>query len=363
MHTRYCLQVSKFPTPSNKMSAAFRSILHMTAEEAKEFCATNNLTPFAVYEEPARLIVPDTMKSTPNRAELEYYLGINDVYRVGKATIYRDGIQVADVKPIPNFRPILDMTVEEAKEFCTTNKFKPCIVYMEPSATTTYSDKSVRDRVELTFYLDATDTHRVGKAIVYQDFIQVAVIKPDECDECGGECDGVHAAVFSVRTLLDMTEAEAKKYCNSCKVPIIYNYPETKLRRIPNMELTSWVELFLRGDRVYAADYYSNKTLVDSLRGDYLAPSNVVNVKDAVKDAAKEKRVKELTDTILKNEKSIVDEVVRQMDAKRVSRIMDVLSVQDPDVVTEVVAKLKGVSHSTYNSAEDMRQLWKSYGK
>lgn len=96
--------------------STFRSILDMTAEEAKEFCASHNLTPFAVYEEPARLIVPDSMKSTQNRAELE-------------------------------------------------------------------------------FYLDATDTYRVGKAIVFQEGAQVAVVEPDECDECGGPCDGVHARV------------------------------------------------------------------------------------------------------------------------------------------------------------------------
>jgi hypothetical protein len=140
--------------------------------------------------------------------------------------------------------------------------------------------------VELDLYLDATDTHRVGKVIIYQDGIQVAVVEPDECNECGGECDGVHAT--------------------------------------------------------------SKPAVPKSL------------------SMEKEKRVEQLADTILKNEKSIVDEVIRQMDAKRVSRIIDVLSVQDPDVVTEVVARLKGVGvapGSTYNSAEDMRNLWKSYGK
>jgi len=345
------------------MSAGFRSILHMTAEEAKELCATNNLTPFAVYEEPARLIVPDTMKSTPNRAEIEYYMGHNNMYRVWKATIYRDGIKVADVKPIPNFRPILDMTVEEAKEFCASNKYKPCIVYMEPSATTTYSDKSVQDRVELTFYLDATDTHRVGKAIVYQDFIQVAVIKPDECDECGGECDGVHARMFAIHELLGMTDKDAKKYCASYKFQVYCLYGSPGLISVPKDIQNSSpdrVEIFVRKEadefRVIAADLYNDGRVVDSLRP-----------KVSAEDAKKEKRVKELVDTILKNEKSIVEEVIRQMDAKRVSKIIDVLSVQDPDVVTEVVAKLKGwftlTPASTYNSAEDMRKLWKSYGK
>ncbi len=298
MHTMFASQVAEFLTYPSKMSTSvpnFRSILHMTAEEAKEFCTTNNLTPFAVYEEPARLIVPDTMESTPNRAEIEYYLGINDVYRVGKAIIYRDGIQVADVKPIPNFRPILHMTAEEANKFCASNKFKPCIVYAEPSHITTYSDKVVRDRVELDLYLDATDTHRVGKAIIYQDGIQVAVVEPDECDKCGGECDGVHAT---------------SKPSSTPAAPT--------------------------------------------------APKSL--------SMEKEKRVEQLVNAIVKNEKSIVDEVIRQMDAKRVIRIMEVLSVQDPDVVMEVVGRLKGVGvsvapGSTYNSAEDMRNLWKSYGK
>ncbi len=107
--------------------------------------------------------------------------------------------------------------------------------------------------------------------------------------------------------------------------------------------------------RVIAADLYNDGRVVNSLR-----PTG------SAEDSKREKRVKELVDTILKNEKSIVDEVVRQMDAKRVSRIIEVLSVQDPDVVAEVVGRLKGVgiaSGSTYNSAEDMRQLWKSYGK
>ncbi len=173
----------------------------MTKEEATEFCASHNLTPFAVYEEPARLIVPDTMKSTPNRAEIEFYLDATDTYRVGKATIYQDGFQIAAVKQVPNFRPILHMTEEKAREFCNSHMYKPCIVYREPSHITTYSDKTVPNRldfylpnrVELDLYLDATDTYCVGKAIVYQDFNQVAVVETDECDECGGPCDGVHA--------------------------------------------------------------------------------------------------------------------------------------------------------------------------
>jgi hypothetical protein len=328
----------------------------MTAEEAKELCATNNLTPFAVYEEPARLIVPDTMKSTPNRAEIEYYLGINDVYRVGKATIYRDGIKVADVKPIPNFRPILHMTAEEATEFCTTNKFEPCIVYAEPSHITTYSDKTVPNRVELDLYLDATDTHRVGKATIYQDGIQIAEVVDEECDECGGECDGVHARMFAIHELLGMTDKDAKKYCASHRIQVYCLYGSPGLISVPKEEQNSSptrVEIFVRKEadefRVFAADLYNDGRVVNTLRP-----------KASTDHAKREKRVKELVDTILKNEESIVEEVVRQMDAKRVSKIIDVLSVQDPDVVTEVVAKLKG---STYNSAEDMRKLWKSYGK
>jgi hypothetical protein len=264
------------------MSAAFRSILHMTAEEAKELCATNNLTPFAVYEEPARLIVPDTMKSTPNRAELEYYLDATDTYRVGKATIYRDGIQIAEV-------------VDE------------------------------------------------------------------ECDECGGECDGVHARMFNIHELLGMTDKDAKKYCASHKIQVYCLYGSPGSISVPKDIQNSSpdrVEIFVRKEadefRVVATDFYNDGRVVNTLRGDYLAP------KVSAKDAAKEARVKQLADAILKNEKSIVEEVIRQMDTKRVSRIIDVLSVQDPDVVTEVVAKLKG---STYNSAEDMRKLWKSYGK
>jgi 3-deoxy-D-arabino-heptulosonate 7-phosphate (DAHP) synthase len=100
--------------------------------------------------------------------------------------------------------------------------------------------------------------------------------------------------------------------------------------------------------RVFAADLYNDGRIVNTLRGDYLAPK--VSAEDTAKNAAKEARVKQLADAILKNEQSIVEEVIRQMDAKRVTRIIDVLSVQDPDVVTEVVAKLKG-------------SLWKSYEK
>ena len=262
----------------------------MTAEEAKKFCTTNNLTPFAVYEEPARLIVPDTMKSTPNRAEIEYYMDINNVYRVMKAIMYRDGIQIADVKPIPNFRPILHMTAEEAKKFCASHNVTAFTVYEEPARLIVpHTMKSTLNRVELEFYLDATDTYRVGKATIYRDGIQIAEVVDEECDECGGECDGVHATSKPASTPA--------------------------------------------------------------------APKSL--------SVEKEKRVEQLVDTILKNEKSIVDEVIRQMDAKRVSRIMDVLSVQDPDVVTEVIRKLKSnaPTPSTYNSAEDMRQLWKSYVK
>jgi hypothetical protein len=221
----------------------------------------------------------------------------------------------------------------------------------------------VPNRVELDLYLDATDTHRVGKAIVYQDFIQVAVVKSDECDECGGECDGVHARMFAIHELLGMTDKDAKKYCASHRIQVYCLYGSPGLISVPKEEQNSSptrAEIFVRKEadefRVFAADLYNDGRVVNTLRGDYLAPSNAT----PVKDAAKEKRVKELTDTILKNEQSIVEEVIRQIDAKRVTKIIEVLSVQDPDVVTEVVAKLKG---STYNSAEDMRQLWKSYGK
>ncbi len=195
---------------------------------------------------------------------------------------------------IPNFRPILHMTAEEAKKFCAPHKYTPFTVYQEPARVIVPEMmKTTPNRVELDFYLDATDTYRVGKAIIYQDGIQVAVVEPDECDECGGECDGVHAT---------------SKPSSTPAAPT--------------------------------------------------APKSL--------SMEKEKRVEQLVNAIVKNEKSIVDEVIRQMDAKRVSRIMEVLSVQDPDVVTEVVGRLKGVgiaSGSTYNSAEDMRQLWKSYGK
>jgi hypothetical protein len=344
------------------MSAAFRSILNMTAEEAKEFCASNNVNGFTVYKEPIRMIAPNGMDA-PNRAELEYYLDATDTYRVGKATIYLDNIQIAEVLPIPNFRPILRMTAEEATEFCTTNNFKPCIVYREPSHITTHSDKTVPNRVELDLYLDATDTHRVGKAIIYQDFIQVAVVQPDECDECGGECDGVHARMFAIHELLGMTDKDAKKYCASYKFQVYCLYGSPGLISVPKDIQNSSpdrIEIFVRKDadefRVIAADLYNDGHVVNTLRP-----------KASADDAKREKRVKELVDTILKNEQSIVEEVIRQMDAKRVTRIMDVLSVQDPDVVTEVVAKLKGwftlTPASTYNSAEDMRKLWKSYGK
>ncbi len=263
---------------------------------------------------------------------------------------------------IPNFRPILHMTAEEASDFCATMNFKPCIVYREPSHITTYSDKTVRNRVELDLYLDATDTHRVGKAIIYQDGIQVAVVKPDECDECGGECDGVHARMFAIHELRGMTDKEAKKHCASHQIQVYCLYGSPGLISVPKDIQNSSpdrIEIFVRKDadefRVIAADLYNDGRVVNSLR-----PTG------SAEDSKREKRVKELVDTILKNEKSIVDEVVRQMDAKRVSRIIEVLSVQDPDVVAEVVGRLKGVgiaSGSTYNSAEDMRQLWKSYGK
>ncbi len=146
----------------------------------------------------------------------------------------------------PNFRSILAMTVEEAQEFCASNNLKFCIVYSEPHHITTYSDKSVQNRADIYLYVDATDTYRVRKADIYRDGMQIAVVRDE--------------------------------------------------------------------------------------------------------DSVKEKRVKELVDDLLKNEKLIV---MKSLD-KCIQQIYNKEVVTETDAPSPI---------QKYNCAEDMRQLWKSYGK
>jgi hypothetical protein len=284
------------------------------------------------------------------------------------------------------------MTFTEAQNFCTSHKFTAFQVYAEPARLIVPdSIHTTPHRVELDMYADGYDVHRVGKAAIYRYGELVTTITTDECDECGGPCDGAHAKVFSVHTLLDMTFDEAKKHCKSHNLPLfngsscrqtcesrrspqrgepdlptslagwkehsrdlamsgdsdslaiasylqypvrfgeqgIHDYVATrKTGRRSLSDTLDRVEVITLNDRVYSADFYRNGMLVDSLRGNYLAP-------------ARETRVKELVNVILKNEKSIVDEVIRQMDAKRVGKIVEVLSTQDPDVVREILKCLK----------------------
>ncbi len=72
-------------------SIQFQPLLHLTFAEAEKFLASHGFTAFQTYAESARLIVPETMKTVPNRAELELYCDANSEHRVYKADIYRDG--------------------------------------------------------------------------------------------------------------------------------------------------------------------------------------------------------------------------------------------------------------------------------
>ncbi len=238
---------------------SFTPILNMTFAEAQKFCEMHGFTAFKVYEEPARLIVPETIKTTPNRAELELYCDATDVYRVFKASVY-------------------------------------------------LNNKLAR------------------------------IIDSDECDECGGPCDGVHASQFAVYTLLDMTVEDAKKYCDKHKITsFLVKMGSSEIRFDPGVLRKSQtrVELSVQPDReniyrVYAAEFYKDGKLVDVLKGNYLAPPQ---------DTKKE-QIQNLVNTLNKQPRHIIDEAIKQISAERVKAIVDVLKVQDPEILNEVINRV-----------------------
>ncbi len=231
----------------------------MIVSEAEKFCKSHGFTAFKVYAEPSRLIVPETMKTTPDRAELEFYMSASDDYRVGKATFYHNG------------------------ELLTT-------------------------------------------------------VTTDECDDCGGPCDGVHASQFAIYTLLDMTINEAQKYCdNHTIVSFVVKMDSSALKFDPGFlrDRRTRVELSVQLDRenvyrVYAAEFYKDGKLVDVLKGNYLAPPQ---------DTKKE-QIQNLVNTLNKQPRHIIDEAIKQISAERVKAIVDVLKVQDPEILNEVINRV-----------------------
>ncbi len=151
-------------------------------------------------------------------------------------------------------RSILNMTMEDAVKFCSSRYLTPFTVRKE-SAHVIIPDtmKDEPYRVEIEYYLDGNDEYRVGKATVYLNGTLHSVATTDDCDECGGSCDGVHG--------------------------------------YRNIE-----------------------------RG---------------------KTVDELTETILKNDKTIVNEVIRRMEAKQVDKLVAILSAHDENTVADVMNRLK----------------------
>jgi hypothetical protein len=242
-------------------SIQFQPLLHLTFAEAEKFLASHGFTAFQTYAEPARLIVPETMKIVPNRAELELYCDANSEHRVYKADIYRDG------------------------KLLTT-------------------------------------------------------IEIDECGECGGICDGVHASQFAVYTLLDMTVEDAQKYCDYHKIKsFIVKMGSSAIKFEPGFlrSTRTRVELSVQPDkenvqRVCAVEYYKDGRLVDILKGNYLAPPQDT--------FTKEEKIMRLVLTLRKQPQHILEEAIRQVSAERVKAIVDVLKVQDPEILNEVINRL-----------------------
>jgi hypothetical protein len=165
---------------------------------------------------------------------------------------------------ITNYDVILNLTSEQAEVFCGYHDIALIKTYAEPGRLVVPEYmKTVPNRVEIEMYLDAEDVHRVGMATFYRNGELLTTVSTDECDECGGPCDGVHAKV-----------------------------------------------------------------------------SNRIDAKE------KEKRIQELTDRILKHETSVVEEVIKHMNALRVNvhKLVSILSAENPDDVTEVLTRVKNMN-------------------
>lgn len=185
----------------------FKSLLNTTIAEAEKFCNDCHITPFNVYVEPNNFIVPEHMTTTPNRAQLAFYLDANDVYRVGKAVIYQNGEVLTTVTTddcgnscdgvhakVFSVHTLLNMTQEEVKEYCISNKVVHYTVYADPTYIgTPYNVQTMspnRVEIRLRNHVEyGKNIYRVFSADYYRDNILVDSLKGDNLEKPTAKVD------------------------------------------------------------------------------------------------------------------------------------------------------------------------------
>ncbi len=97
-----------------------------------------------------------------------------------------------------HLQPVLDLSFPEAEAFCESQGFTAFKMFVD-SLPVAIPDiiKTIPNRVEFELYCDACVIQRVCKATFYRNGERLTTIEPDECDECGGPCDGVHGSITS----------------------------------------------------------------------------------------------------------------------------------------------------------------------
>ena len=300
----------------------FHPILGKTAEDAEAFCSN--------YTIPTFLHNSEECEKHFTRIELTLNMDACDIQRVCSAELFVDGVSKGKVQSLSlqNLQPILNIPWTEAVKFCES--YNIAIVQSKK-----HPEDLPANRIEVKLYEDAHDNNCIGEAELFRDGVSLGKVTTDECGDCGGPCDGVHANIFSIDAVHGMTQEELKKYFAPHDIPLYCVYAEPTCMPLPyNIQKCSpdRLEYSLRvrkGDPrrkyyVYSAKLYKNNMVV---------AESVQSVK--------EKRVNELVDSILRNDRSIVDEVIKQMSVSRVKHIVDTLMAQDPDVVTEVLERLQ----------------------